>query len=652
MPDWFYRTVSQRVLLRPPVPRGRDLAVGMLGCIARVPGGKWLIDLLGHQRPDPALALNLWGHRLRSPLGMSAIVDGQAAALPAWTQFGFGYLEVGPVNLTAQPGSDFLDQDAARETLILPRLPRGLSMAEVTAKCQEINSAPALLLVRLQVDHTLGSRVTELRQLIAERTDNTLGYAVDGLADVARAQPQQLPEVLQLLQTELQDAGQAIPWIMALRANDQLEQDAPLLELAEQHGCRGLLLQGALATATKSKMDCVELGQASFEPTLAAVRHWHAHVGERLIILASGGIHSPREAIVLHEAGAQLLQLDTGLIFTGPTLAKRINQALLDSRHTTVASAETVTQTRITRQSWFWLLLLGLGMLFGSLIALGIATTAVVLPYDEQFVGLSAAQIEAINPWLLHFLTHDRVTLAGVMVAVGVLYASYAWLGVRRGKHWAAVSIISSAIVGSLSFLLFLGHGYLEPFHAFVTAIMTQFLLLALIVDPSPRQPEPIAWDNDWTWRWNLWGQLLAIIHAAALMLAGAIMCYIGSTSVFVKEDLAYMQTTAAELAAANPKLIPLIAHDRATLGGMLLCAGVAFLLPALWANTYRARWFWVTTTIAGLAGYVPALLVHYHVGYTDEWHLIPAYLGLNYFLVQQALSWPYQWGTKTVQDT
>ncbi len=91
-------------------------------------------------------------------------------------------------------------------------------------------------------------------------------------------------------------------------------------------------------------------------------------------------------------------------------------------------------------------------------------------------------------------------------------------------------------------------------------------------------------------------------------MLAGAIMCYIGSTSVFVQEDLAYMQTTAAELAAANPKLIPLIAHDRATLGGMLLCAGLAFLLPALWANTYsayRARWSGSQRRSLALAGYV-----------------------------------------------
>ncbi len=573
MPDWFYRTVSQRILLRLRVPRGRNLAVGMMGTVARLPGGGWLIDTLGHQQPDPALQMDLWGKKLCSPLGFGALIDGQAAALPAWTRFGFGYLEVGPVNLTAQPGSDFLAHAPERETLILPRVQRGLSVAEVSSKCAEIRQVETLLLIRVQVDHRLAARVGELRQLIKARSANTLGLVIQGLGDVARFQPQELPALLQLLQTELTRDGQAIPWVMVVNDLERAEQDETLVELAQQYGCRGLLLEGTLSAKSIQGIETVELGRASFEPTLAAVRYWRERVGERLTLLASGGIHSPRQAIEMHAAGAQLLQLDTGLIFTGPTLGKRINQALLDSRPNVGATASPVSNTRITRQSWFWLLLLGLGMLFGSLIALGIATTAVVLPYDEQFVGLSAEQIDAINPRLLHFLTHDRVTLAGVMVAVGVLYASYAWFGVRRGKHWAEVTIISSAIVGSLSFLLFLGHGYLEPFHAFVTAIMTQFLLLALIVDQSPRQREAICWDNDWTWRWNLWGQLLAIIHGALLMLAGTIMCYIGSTTVFVSEDLSYMQTTAAELAAANPKLIPLIAHDRATLGGMLLCA-------------------------------------------------------------------------------
>ncbi len=46
MPDWFYRTVSQRVLFALSPQRARDFAQGMVGGLSRLPGGKYVIDLL------------------------------------------------------------------------------------------------------------------------------------------------------------------------------------------------------------------------------------------------------------------------------------------------------------------------------------------------------------------------------------------------------------------------------------------------------------------------------------------------------------------------------------------------------------------------------------------------------------------------------
>ena len=62
----------------------------------------------------------------------------------------------------------------------------------------------------------------------------------------------------------------------------------------------------------------------------------------------------------------------------------------------------------------------------------------------------------------------------------------------------------------------------------------------------------------------------MLIIHGAGLLTAGLIISTIGVTRVFVPEDLAFMQTTADALRSANPRLVPLVAHDRATFGGHL----------------------------------------------------------------------------------
>ena len=283
---------------------------------------------------------------------------------------------------------------------------------------------------------------------------------------------------------------------------------------------------------------------------------------------------------------------------------------------------------------------MGIGMLAGSVLAFAIATTRVVLPYDEHFVGLTRHELHSINRHLLPFLTHDRVTLAGAMVSLGVLYASLSWFGSRRGRHWAQVAIVASAFAGSASFFLFLGFGYFDPFHAFVTAILFQLLLFGVhgrLGAPSG-MPLPMLVE-DRAWRLGLWGQLGLVVQGVGFIGAGLIISAIGATHVFVHEDLEFLGTSAAALAAAAANLVPLVAHDRATLGGMLLANGLVILLTALWGFKPGERWLWWTLLVAGLPGYAAAIGVHYAVGYKSALHLTPAFGGLALFVAALALS-------------
>jgi hypothetical protein len=134
---------------------------------------------------------------------------------------------------------------------------------------------------------------------------------------------------------------------------------------------------------------------------------------------------------------------------------------------------------------------------------------------------------------------------------------------------------------------------------------------------------------NDGPWKANLWGQLLFVVHGAILIVAGLVITKVGMTSVFVHEDLEFMQTSAAELYGAHPQLVPLVAHDRATFGGMLIACGVATLLPALWGFRRGQAWLWWALMLAGNAAYGATILVHWLVGYDSLKHLIPAYGGL-----------------------
>ncbi len=61
------------------------------------------------------------------------------------------------------------------------------------------------------------------------------------------------------------------------------------------------------------------------------------------------------------------------------------------------------------------------------------------------------------------------------------------------------------------------------------------------------------------------------------MLLAGSVITILGSTVVFVPQDITYMGFTAPELTAINPHLIPLIAHDRAGFGGGIASCGLPY---------------------------------------------------------------------------
>jgi hypothetical protein len=121
-------------------------------------------------------------------------------------------------------------------------------------------------------------------------------------------------------------------------------------------------------------------------------------------------------------------------------------------------------------------------------------------------------------------------------------------------------------------------------------------------------------------------------------MIAGGLtIMIVGMTSVFVPQDLTFMQVTAGELEALNPKLISLIAHDRAGFGGGICACGITVLF-AVWCGE-PSRSLWQAFGLAGSFGFTAAIGVHPVVGYVDFGHLAPAILGAIAFAIGLVLT-------------
>jgi dihydroorotate dehydrogenase len=646
MPDWFYRTVTRPLLFRLPAVQARDFALGFMGRLGRLPLGPAVIDFLGHMRADPRLHQSFLGLDFPTAVGLGPGLDAHAAALPALARFGFGFVEAGPVTVEGSTDVRPIARRAGQEAVWSPDPPACLSLAATAPRLAEASRLGLPLIARLGAPAGAGAEQAtgECGRMIRELAPHahlfslaTLPHALN--ASVGGWSAAEWSAHAATVVDAARNASPPRPVLLCVPA-DLDERAEPLVDAAVRAGAGGLLVDGSVRATPDGRL----VGGPAREPALDLVRRLRDRYERDLLLIAAGGVHEPADALALREAGADLVQVDTGVVYTGPGLPKRINDALLfaDTR----ATAAPALPEKAPEMTWFWTALLGAGMLFGGLLAMVIAMTRVVLPYDEAFVGMSRAQLDAVNPRLLAFMSHDRVSLAGTMVAIGVMYLGLSLSGVRRGHHWAQQSVFISAATGFASFFLFLGFGYLDIFHSFVTAVLLQLLLLGIHsrlgtytpdVAPPPR--------GDRAWRRALWGQLLLVLHGAGLLGAGLTISAIGVSHVFVPEDLEFMGTAAQALQAANPHLVPLVAHDRATLGGMLLASGWAFLLPALWGFRNGSAWLWWTMLLAGCSAYAAAIGIHCSVGYLSPMHLLPAFGGLGVFLLGLGLSASYLCG-------
>jgi hypothetical protein len=133
-------------------------------------------------------------------------------------------------------------------------------------------------------------------------------------------------------------------------------------------------------------------------------------------------------------------------------------------------------------------------------------------------------------------------------------------------------------------------------------------------------------------------GRACLLIAGLGVTGAGLTILVVGMTAVFVPQDLAFMGVSTAELQTLNPRLVPLIAHDRAGFGGALFSCGVALSL-CVWCAPSSPS-LWQVLALAWVAGFGATVVVHVAIGYTDPIHLAPAIAGALFSLAGLVLTY------------
>ncbi|NEW07973.1 hypothetical protein GK047_18395 [Paenibacillus sp. SYP-B3998] len=646
MPDWSYHAIFRPLLFCLPAKLARGLTLHAMGGLSRIPGGTFVIKTMGHMELSPLLQSELAGVRVQCPVGLSGGLDPHGTANKALAQFGFGFIELGPVTVS-QVGREVeaeMLREVEQEAIVYPDGYANDGVDDIVRRLARGTGHPLPHFVRLRPLPGSSPReaLCQQQELLTKLTPYAAGFYFDGLDEgwPSAEAAAYLVEVRQLAMT----AAAGKPLLVYVPQSYPQEMLRQLVEDAQLGGWSGVVIGEAVRDAQDDRRIRVG-GAEQLGASLSRVRLLREALGERSTIIAAGGVHQPEDALALLSVGANCVQLHSGLVYAGPGLPKRVNEAIIYDRIRATEEPESPSFWA----NWGWMSLLGIGMMIGGVLAWLIATTSVLLPYDETFLGISRNAILTYNDRLLHFMSHDRITLAGTMVSIGIFYYQLAHHGLRYGLHWARTAVFSSCAVGFSSFFLYLGYGFFDPLHALAAAVLLPMLLMSMrgLKDRPSRKPPGLC--NDAVWRRAQWGQCCFVVLGFALGIGGLTISSIGVTTVFVPTDLTYVGLSAEQLASWNERLIPLIAHDRAGFGGALFSLAVAITSSALWGVNQGEAWLWWTFFLGGLPGFAAGLLVHFHIGYTDFIHLLPVYIAVALYAVGLYLMYPFLVGRASV---
>ena len=299
--------------------------------------------------------IELAGLQFPNRVGMAAGLDKNARVIDALGAMGFGFVEVGTVTPKGQPGnpkprmfrlpekralinrlgfnnegldaflrnvqqSRFRDQPQGRG----PRMLLGLNIGKNASTPIENATSDYLTCLDGVYPHadyvTVNISSPNTQNLRALQSDE----ALDGLLGA-------IAERREVLATQ---AGKRTPIFVKIAPDLTEEQVSVIAATLQRHG-----MDGVIATNTTISRDAVkglrhaeETGGLSGAPVLEAsnnvIGQLRAALGSQFPIIGVGGVMSADDAVSKIRAGADVVQIYTGLIYEGPALVTRAAQAI------------------------------------------------------------------------------------------------------------------------------------------------------------------------------------------------------------------------------------------------------------------------------------------------------------------------------------
>jgi dihydroorotate dehydrogenase len=319
----------QKLLFRLEPERAHALTLTLL---------PWLVAF-STPKPPRRLAIDVFGLRFPSPIGIAAGFDKNAEVPDALLKLGFGFAEVGTITPKPQSGNPQprifrLVEDAA----VINRLGfnnQGLDHARLRMAARQ--KLPGIVGANVGANKDSIDRIadyeTGIRSMLGLASYVTINISSPNTPGLRALQSRDhLDELVQRCQAARGD--DPTPLIVKL-APDLTDEDAnDIAEIATMRHIDGLIvsnttisrpsgLRSAAATETGGLS-----GAPLFRLSTEKLRQMRRLTRGQIPLIGVGGVSTGAQAYAKIKAGASLIQLYTGLIYQGPGLIKALHSEL------------------------------------------------------------------------------------------------------------------------------------------------------------------------------------------------------------------------------------------------------------------------------------------------------------------------------------
>ena len=311
------------------------------------------------QVQDPVV---LAGLRFPNRVGLAAGLDKNAQCIDALAALGFGFVEVGTVTPKGQPGNPKPRMfRLPQANALINRL--GFNNEGLAAFVQNVQKArcrqqAGSMLLGLNIGKNASTPIEQAADDYLTCLDGVYPYADYVTVNISSPNTQNLrslqsDEALETLLLALAERRRAlaqthqrlVPLFIKIAPDLDTDQVDLLAKTLRRLCMTGDQVNdnawGLIATNTTLSREAVqglphasETGGLSGAPVLeksnAVIRQLRAALGKHFPIIGVGGILSGADAVSKIEAGADVVQIYTGLIYRGPALVKEAAQAIRD----------------------------------------------------------------------------------------------------------------------------------------------------------------------------------------------------------------------------------------------------------------------------------------------------------------------------------